>query len=124
MAAEDDRLYLQNAAEQGNPEAKDSLAETEAAEAKTREQQKIELRNQKIRSFSGKKYSILDRAPTSDPKRFVCLLGTLGENPDYSLWNFELIDEDNIDLWPYDEDDSTDLMIQMMKNYTETASNK
>jgi len=113
-------------AEQANPEAKDSLteAETAAPEAKTREQQKIELRNEKIRSFAKHNYSILDRMSTSDPNRFVFLMGTTDENPEYSLWNFEFIDEHNVDMWPYDEDDSADLMIQMIKNYTETASGK
>ena len=132
MATEDDRLDLQNAAEQGNKEAMDFLAKLEPEEEKTKA--KYELKNKCLR-LNGKRYAFSSGKPYPDnPKKFVyvvskmdeeppdCPLNRLGEKADYFLWNVEFTDEEgNMDVWPYEEDNSRALMKELLEDYVEHA---
>ena len=68
------------------------------------------------------KYAILAEKPTPLPNRSICLLSALGEEVDYSLWLAELSDDKKeLHLWPYEGDDSKDLMLEMMEDFVATA---
>jgi hypothetical protein len=132
MAAEDDRLDLQNAAEQGNKDAKDFLAKLEPEEEKTKA--KYKLKNKCLR-LNGKIYAFLSGKPyPNNPKKFVYVVGKmdkaspdpplnrLGEKVDYFLWNVEFTDEEgNMDVWPYEEVNRVAVMEELLDDYVEHA---
>jgi len=116
MAEEDDRLALQEAAEQGDAEA-----ETAAAKAEIHEL--IKKFKNKVTWFNGKKYWFMEGIPYSDnPKRCVYLLGTLGGGQgktEFSLWNVKFQEDGKIKLRPYEGADSEALEVQLLEDYLE-----
>jgi len=117
--------WFRKAAEQGNKEAMDFLAKLEAEEEKTKAKNK--LKNTCLR-LNGKIYAFLSGKPYPDnPKKFVYLVRKMDKEPDhflsdFFLWNVEFVDEDgNMDVWPYEEDNSLALMEELEKDYVEHA---
>jgi len=72
--------------------------------------------------INGKQHSILAGKPTSIPNRGIYLLGSKGEEKDYSLWLIELNEDgENADLWPYEGDDTEELIQELLEEFIATA---
>jgi len=125
MDGEKARELLFKAAAQGHEKAKDFLAKAEAEEAKNRE--RIQKLKNKIFPCNGHQYYIIGGIPLAYPKRAILLFNNKLNELDYrqnyplqgySLWNVEFKDEeDHIHLWPYEGEDSTDLIKQILENF-------
>jgi len=116
MTTDDDRLALQEAAEQGDTET-----ETAAAKAETLERMKG-LKNRAI-CLNGQKYGIFVGKPyPDDPKLCAYLLGTVGGGQgktEFSLWNIRFLEGDKIKLWPYNADNSEALKEELRDDFLE-----
>ena len=75
--------------------------------------------------INGKQYSILAGKPTSIPNRGIYLLGAKGEKHEHtscSLWLIELSEDgQNADLWPYEGDDTEELIEELWEEFVATA---
>ena len=85
----------------------------------------MKLRNRVIRANimpDGKEYYILAFKPTeSDPLKGICLLNPNETEPNYSLWNAEILEGEKFRLWPYKGDDSEELIDELLDDFVEHA---
>ena len=70
---------------------------------------------------NGKKYYILNGKPVGDGNRNVYLLSNIEIKRDYSLWYFQYEGDGNFAIWPYEGDDSSDLIKELLENFVETS---
>ena len=139
MAA-DDRLDLQNAAEQGDADAqfymgllylKGQGVPRDWAKATEWFGKITGAMHDKMKSIlidktfylNGQKYYICRGIPTPNPERSIYLFGTVDEqHSDFSLWFISYKDEgDTINLWPYEGEGSSELMHYLMDEFVEHA---
>jgi len=69
------------------------------------------------------KYYILSGKPTDNPNVSVYLLNVLDsdQEADYSLWNFEILNEHDVRVWPYKGEDYEKLMLELGEDFVEHA---
>ena len=58
-----------------------------------------------------------------DPKRSIWLTSISGNEPNYLLWNIEVVDEEKglFDMWPYSGHDTESLIRELLEKYINTA---
>jgi len=128
MAEENERMLLEKAAEQGDESARHQFgllnlkAEETAVYEKRRERVMKSLINKLIPVPEGCQSAALAGIPVADPKRFIYLLRSMdGKNED-SLWNVEVIDDDEtVRMWPYKGEDTEELIMYLIERHVETA---
>ena len=85
----------------------------------------MKLRNRVILANvmpDGKEYCILAFKPKeSDPAKGICLLNPNGTEPNYSLWNVEILEGEKFRLWPYKGDNSKELIDELLDDFVKYA---
>ena len=79
------------------------------------------LRNRVITSMNPQMYILACKQDNDDPKKQICLLNPVGEEPKYSLWNVEYIDEERFRMTPYKGNDSVELIDELLDVFVEHA---
>ena len=70
----------------------------------------------------GEEQYVLSGKPTDNPRVSIYLLSSMEKEQDYSLWNFEVIDDQgNMDLWPYEGADYKNLVKQLLEDFLENV---
>jgi len=81
-----------------------------------------DLKNKIVPTPAGRQFAALAGIPTANPKRCIYLLRSMDEKKEKTLWNVEVLDEEeNIRMWPYDGADSEELTIRLLELHLKTA---
>jgi len=82
----------------------------------------MDLKNKNITFPDGRKFCFLSSKPVEQiENRSICLFNVLGKEANYSLWLMEEEGDGNVSFWPYEGDDTNDLLIELLESYIETA---
>ena len=80
-----------------------------------------EIRDKIFAHPDGKKYNILTGKAINDRNRSIYILSNLENKMDYSLWYFEYLGDGDFDMWPYDGENSEEIIKELLEKYVETA---
>ena len=72
------------------------------------------------RGKDGQDLFILAGKPIDD-KKSIYLLNTMSNEPNYSLWNVEYIDEEHFQMSPYKGSDTEELIEELLDVFIENA---
>jgi len=82
----------------------------------------MDLKNRDITFPDGQVYCFLASKPVEEiSNRSICLLSLRDEKSNYSLWLMEIEDKEIAYFWPYEGDDSRELIIELLEKFLETA---
>jgi hypothetical protein len=81
----------------------------------------MNLKNKVLRGQNGKDLFFLTGKIFEDGKKGIWLINSNRDQPDYSLWNIEFLDDGKLEMWPYKGDDSYELTLELLELYLETA---
>jgi len=88
----------------------------------------MKFKNKIIPNFNGQQYYISSGKPTDNHNIGIYVLNVMGqEDPDFSLWYIETLDDEEfgeIRMWPYDGADSDELLKELMEDFLKTAFTK
>ena len=81
----------------------------------------MNLKNNILRMPNGQKLYFLESKPIDNGKKKIYLVSTtVGTEKNYSLIYVEFVnDNKNVKMWPYEETDSEDLMLELKEKFLE-----